>query len=278
MRARLCAFGLLVGACAPAVTAETAERAWAVCASAEGAHETRVRACSTVIAFPGTTEERRAAALVRRGVTRFELGELTRAVADLGRALRVDSANAQAYLERGGIHQARGAFELALRDFNSALALQPNLETALSRRNEALQGRTRLYQGQLERLSELLSSAPADASLLNNRCWLRVTNGDDLDQALTDCNAALLSDPASAATLDSRGLVHLKRGDYAAALTDYEAALKLEPERGHYLYGRGLTRIALGMTSEGQADLQAAEELEPGVGHLYAEYRAPGAH
>ena len=71
-------------------------------------------------------------------------------------------------------------------------------------------------------------------------------NDDDLDAALADCNAALRRPRPTTQRLDSRGLVHLKRGDFAAALADYEAALAIEPERGHFLYGRGLARLRLG--------------------------------
>jgi tetratricopeptide (TPR) repeat protein len=97
-------------------------------------------------------------------------------------------------------------------------------------------------------------------------------NNDNLDAALTDCNASLIAVPNDANVLDSRGLVFFKRGDYAASLADYEAAVQLEPERGHFLYGRGLARLALGMTAEGNADLARAEELEPGITQDYGGY------
>jgi tetratricopeptide (TPR) repeat protein len=125
---------------------------------------------------------------------------------------------------------------------------------------------------QLEELSLRLAEAPTDANLLNNRCWLRVINDVDLQLALVDCNAAILANPANAAALDSRGLVHLKRQDFAAALADYEAALAKEPQRGHFLYGRGLARLGLGRAAEGQSDLAEAERLEPGVAELYRSY------
>jgi tetratricopeptide (TPR) repeat protein len=101
---------------------------------------------------------------------------------------------------------------------------------------------------------------------------LRTVNNDDLDLALADCNASLVAAPNDANVLDSRGLVYLKRGEYAASLADYEAAFALEPERGHFLYGRGLVRIALGMHAEGNADLTRAEVLEPGIARQYQDY------
>lgn len=264
---------LAMAACAPADPAAHAEAKWAQC-DGPGFEEHRIAACSEVIDFAGTSNARRAAALVIRGSIRANMGQHARAVADFGRALRIDRANAHAYVERGLVHHSRGAVESAMRDYDSALTIEPDMRLALDRRQDAMADLAGAYASQLDQLTRALASDPDNAEILNNRCWLRVINDDDLDAALADCDAALRANPASAAALDSRGLVHFKRGEYEAAAADYEAALAVEPGRGHYLYGRGLARLRLGMTAEGQADLTAAERAEPGVTALYASYGA----
>lgn len=260
-----------LGGCLPPVNAEIAELAWERC-DGPGDSATRLSECSSVINFEGTSPERRAAALIVRGSIRSNDGDYPRALADFGRALRIDSNNAQVYFERGVLYQARGVYENAARDFDQALALDPGLRPALDRRAEIMQQMASAYLRELEALDNYLRTSPTDADLLNSRCWIRAVNNDNLDLALADCNASLLAEPNDANVHDSRGLVHLKRGDYAASLADYEAAVRLEPERGHFLYGRGLARIALGLTAEGHADLTRAEELEPGVTADYAGY------
>lgn len=265
------AFAACLGGCLPPVNADTVELAWERC-DGPGDAEYRLSQCSTVIGFEGTSPERRAAALIVRGSIRSNEGQYTRALADFGRALRIDANNAQVYVERGIVHQARGAYEVAVRDFDLALSLQPGLQPALDRRAQALEQSVARYREEIVQLDAWLQESPADANLLNERCWLRTVNNDSLDVALADCNASLAAVPGDANVHDSRGLVHYKRGDFAASLTDYEAALALEPERGHFLYGRGLARIALGMSAEGEADLAHAEELEPGVTRAYATY------
>jgi tetratricopeptide (TPR) repeat protein len=260
-----------LAACIPPVSADSVELAWER-SDGGGAPEYRVSQCSTVISFEGTAPDRRAAALIIRGSIRSNAGQHARALADFGRALRIDANNAQVYLERGIIHQARGAFDVAARDFDRALALQPGLQPALDHRAELLQQRVTAYRESLETLNQRLVRSPTDANLLNARCWLRTVNNDNLDAALADCNASLSALPNDANVHDSRGLVYFKRGDYAASLADYEAATQLEPERGHFLYGRGLARLGLGRTAEGNADLTRAEELEPGVTRQYQDY------
>lgn len=260
-----------LAACIPPLNADTADLAWERC-NGTGQVEYRLTQCSVVIGFAGTTPERRASALIARGTLRAAQSQYARALADFGRALRLDRDNPEIYLQRGLVHQATGAFDFAVRDFDRALALQPGMTAALDSRAAALQQRVTSFQQELTILNQRLNEAPRDADLLNSRCWLRVINDDNLDAALADCNASLAARPNDANVLDSRGLVQFKRGDYAAALTDYENAVRLEPENGHFLYGRGLTRIALGMNAEGAADQRRAEQLEPGIGQQYQGY------
>lgn len=263
----LCAV-LALAACIPANGAPHTEAQWRSCQTGV-LQPDRIASCSAVAADEHADPRRRAMALVQRGILRRDIGQYGRAVADFGRALRIDPSYAEAYVERGLVHGDRGFFDVAVRDFDAALAIDPTLSRALEEREAALSGRTDEFIDQLQLLDDALSRDPINASLLNNRCWLRVINDDDLDAALADCNAAVRIDPRSAAALDSRGLVHLKRGEFALAIADYDAALALEPGRGHYLYGRGIARLRLGQT-EGQADLAAGEAAEPGIGGTYA--------
>ena len=94
---------------------------------------------------------------------------------------------------------------------------------------------------------------------------LRAGWGQQLDLALADCQAALKTDPASAAFLDSRGLVNLRLGKLDAAVADYDAALKTSPRLATSLYGRGLAKLKKGDGSGGRADLAAARALHPDV-------------
>jgi tetratricopeptide (TPR) repeat protein len=92
-----------------------------------------------------------------------------------------------------------------------------------------------------------------------------------LDQALADCNESLrLSrDPY---TLDSRGLVYLKLGQFDPAIADYTAVLKEVPNFADSLYGRGLAKRKKGDATGGQADVAAAKALRPDVAEEFAKY------
>jgi tetratricopeptide (TPR) repeat protein len=64
----------------------------------------------------------------------------------------------------------------------------------------------------------------------SGRCWTRAILGA-LQAALEDCNKALMSEPDSAGTYDSHGLIHLKMGRLGAAIDDCNSALRLDPSR-----------------------------------------------
>jgi tetratricopeptide (TPR) repeat protein len=270
-RLALIGAAFVLSGCLPPVTADTVKTAWERC-NGEGAAEYRVAQCSIVINFAETAPDRRAAALIERGKIRAEQSQFARAMADYGRALRINNRNAQVYAARALLHQARGAYDVALRDFDRALAIDPTLPAAITGRTETLANRVTQFEEDLASITEALQQTPTDSALLNQRCWIRTINNDDLDAALADCNAAILSQPTNAAALDSRGLVHLKRGDYAASIADYEAALAIEPTRGHYMFGRGAARIRMGLVAEGHADIAEAERLEPGITANYLSY------
>lgn len=263
----------LAAACAPTDPASRLGQQIAVCeGDGVGLPQQRLEACSAVIAASGDDPARRASALVDRGVIRAEMAEDARAVADFGRALRIDPGLARALLERGQVHASREAFDHAIRDYDAALALQPNSQQAWELREAAVYGRSEGQLDELDLLTRALAENPNEPGLWNNRCWVRALSGEELEYALADCNEALRLDPDNAAALDSRALVHFKRGDFDAAIADYNAALAVDPGRGHYLYGRGLARRGKGEVAAGQADMAAGERAQPGVAGLYQSY------
>ncbi len=115
-------------------------------------------------------------------------------------------------------------------------------------------------------LNDAILLAPGSAPLLTNRCRVRAATNRELNVALVDCNAALQSTPNAPHALDSRALVHLRRGDFDAALLDYDAALRAAPELASSLYGRGVVHARLGNAAASQADIAAAIDHDEHVG------------
>jgi hypothetical protein len=141
-----------------------------------------------------------------------------------------------ALYRRGQVYASKGAYELAIKDFDSSLRLNPK-----------------------------------DVEALNNRCWTRSVTGD-LRAALKDCNEALRLRPNFVDALDSRGLVNLKSGLTKNAIADFDAALKINPRLTSSLYGRGIAKQRNGAVSEGDLDIANAKAMDPNIAKEYADY------
>ena len=81
---------------------------------------------------------------------------------DLARAIQLAPDHAAAYNQRGMIYAARGEADLALADFNAAIARQPGLTNAYLNRANIL-----VALGKLEPLPQPIAHGPWS----NNRTW-----------------------------------------------------------------------------------------------------------
>jgi len=144
--------------------------------------------------------------------------------------------DASALYRRGQVYASKGAYNLAIKDFDSSIRLNPK-----------------------------------DVEAFNNRCWARTVIGD-LKAALKDCNEALRLRPNFVDALDSRGLVNLKSGQTKNAIADFDAALRINPRLTSSLYGRGLAKQRSGAVSEGELDITNAKAMDPNIAKEFASY------
>ncbi|SFN52461.1 Tetratricopeptide repeat-containing protein [Bradyrhizobium sp. Rc3b] len=149
-------------------------------------------------------------------------------------AANPDDVNA--LYRRGQVYASKGAYNLAIKDFDDTLRINTK-----------------------------------DVEALNNRCWTRTVVGD-LQGALKDCNEALRLRPNFVDALDSRGLVNLKSGAVKNAIADFDAALRINPRLTSSLYGRGLAKQRNGSAQEGALDIANAKAMDPNIVQEFASY------
>jgi tetratricopeptide (TPR) repeat protein/predicted aspartyl protease len=211
-----------------------------------------------------------------RGMAYWHKGNAEQALADFDQAIRLSPDNADALVARAGLHASHDA---------PAAEVAPDLEAAsriLPKQADIHLHIAHLYESvrqpaaAVTEYSKWIDSHPRDniamPGALNGRCWNRALSGEELEQALGDCNTALKLKPDTASYLDSRGLVQLRRKNYDAAIADYDAALRLQPKTAWSLYGRGLAKLHKGLSSEGQADIAAAALVQPKMAERAASY------
>jgi lipoprotein NlpI len=149
-------------------------------------------------------------------------------------AANPDDVNA--LYRRGQVYASKGAYNLAIKDFDETLRINAK-----------------------------------DVEALNNRCWTRTVVGD-LQGALKDCNEALRLRPNFVDALDSRGLVNLKSGAVKNAIADFDAALKINPRLTSSLFGRGIAKQRNGSAQEGALDIANAKAMDPNIVQEFASY------
>lgn len=201
----------------------------------------------------------RAAALV-------ELDRLDGALATANAGIELVPDLPEGYVHRAAVHVARKDVTLAKADLAKALTLDEAFVPALNFLAD-LTYRDGQIETALGYYDRILAVQPDNAGTLNNRCYLAAELGR-LDAAMKDCEASIAAG-ANGVNLDSRGFVHLKRGDYIAARADFDAALAHDAKMPSSLYGRGIALLRLGQTSEGQADIAAAIALDADIAAFY---------
>jgi formylglycine-generating enzyme required for sulfatase activity/regulator of sirC expression with transglutaminase-like and TPR domain len=193
-----------------------------------------------------------------------------RAISDLDEAIRLNPRSDSAFIFRGNVYSAQHNYARAISDLDEAIRLNPRSDSAFIFRGNVYSAQHN-YARAISDLDEAIRLNPRSAVAFNNRCWTRAVWGRQLDQALADCNLSL-SMHNSPATIDSRGLVHLRRGEFEEAIVDYDTAVRGDANSVSSLYGRGVARLRLGLTAEGQADIAAARARDANIVAEFAGY------
>ena len=187
--ARGLAAALLLIAAGAAQGQADAER----CAAIAGNPDLAIQHCTRAIESGKLSGEPLARLHYRRGTGWAAKGIYDRAIADYDTAIRLDPKFADAFYNRGNAWSNKGESDRAIADYNAAIGVSP-------RETSAYIGRA-----------------------------VELTVKGDYGRAIADYDAAIALDAKSAMTFLGRGRTRFYSGDFARAAADLEQALKLEP-------------------------------------------------
>lgn len=165
-------------------------------------------------------------AVMRRGNCYYEKHDLERAIADYDQALRLDSKNAAAYVNRANVLDARGDTGEATKDYNEALRLNPR-----------------------------------DAYAYVNRGSLLMELGD-FTAALADYAKTLAINPHEEVAHIGRAKIHLMRCQREEALKDAEAAVAIAPRQASVYQCRADVYMEFRRYTEAEADIKKAVRMK----------------
>ncbi|MGD8594669.1 MAG: tetratricopeptide repeat protein [Gammaproteobacteria bacterium] len=185
---------------------------------------------------------------VVRSWAHAENGQSQQALEDVAAAIQLDPQNALAYNNRAYVHELLNNTENAQQDYQQACTLgyQPACETVVKlkqvieqQRQAAMQATIKEltdksyqqfqqqdWQGVVATATELLELDPENTVALVNRAgaYAELSN---YQQALDDCNTALIVDPNMGVAYNNKGYVLELMGELKKAVMEYETACVL---------------------------------------------------
>ena len=135
--------------------------------------------------------------------------------------------NHRAYNNRGMAHRNNGNYDLAIQDFDQAIALRPAYAQAYNSRGFVYSYRAN-YDLAISDLNKAIELEPGYAEAYNNR-GISYGRKGELDRAIGDFNMAIKLNSRDARAYSNRGLAYLAKGDYKRAIRDFDQAIAINP-------------------------------------------------
>ena len=200
---------------------------------------------------------------LQRGSQQLLDGRPDLAVEDFDKALALVPQFVYALNDRAVARMALGDVDAALADLNEAVRLDPRNGLALGNRGLARAGKKDL-KGAIEDETAAIALYPFPSPMLLNRGIHRLAAGD-LDGAMADAEEGLKRDPGAARGHTLRGGVLSTRKQWADAIVAYEKALAIDPKQAEAMAGRGVARLTLGDRAGARRDFDESLRLQPSL-------------
>jgi tetratricopeptide (TPR) repeat protein len=246
-------------AASSAASAQTADPS--LCDSIAATSSQRIASCSARIAAPQGTPQDFAYALAERAWAYEDQGQHDVAMKDIEEALRIDPGSAKAFRVRGELRRRAGALDLALADFTKAIEIDPTLARAFDGRGNTFNGK-RQFDRAIEDYNESIRLDPTRSISWSNRGTAFYFKRE-YNRAIAEYDEAIRLDPKNAKAFTNRGAALKKIGQNDRAIADDSEAIRLDPTDPTFFDNRGLSYNHNGDYDLAIADFDAAIRIKP---------------
>ena len=185
------------------------------------------------------------------------------AIRDYDSAIQLAPNDVDSYINRGNFYCKHGNQDLAIKDYDKVLELDSNNVEAYIGRGNAYTNTGHLAQRDLIKAIEL-NPNNFKAYMARSIIYLKIGQNN---LALEDANKAVELNPDNPAVYNNRGLLYNNLKQYDSALQDYNKALELDPKNFSAYKGRAM------IYCEMQEYERAIEELNKCI-EIYPELNA----
>lgn len=177
------------------------------------------------------------------GTTLLEGGNPKEALAEFNRALVFMPTSAKLHTNKGTAEILLGDEKSAEESFDKALSYAPSSPAALNGK-ALIMLHKKEYESALILLVKASKFAPADRAIMFNKALSFEGTGllEDADKTLT---LILEENPKDAEVRNARGIVRMKRKQYALARDDFTCAIALSPATGIFYYNKAILQQRL---------------------------------
>jgi len=218
-----------------------------------------------------------------RGLSYYELGNLSQAIADLTESIKMQPQNADLYVQRGEVYFFNDNYDLAVKDMKEAHSLRPdvyqnNPEDWFTRWTATV---SRSENDKItEALSRMIKYNPNVSNFYTSRAIYHIRTGR-FEKAIEDYTSVIEIEPENVDVLARRGgLGYRFIREYKKALADCNDAINMDPDASLPYYFRALIFIDMKNYDKAKKDLKKASALntdwdEPytKLGDLYMEIK-----
>jgi tetratricopeptide (TPR) repeat protein len=137
----------------------------------------QILGCSSLIKSSVNDPKVLASAYNNRGNAFTSEGRYDLAIRDYDQSIKLDPRFAKPFNNRGVAHQKRGEYDYAIDDFDAAISVEPTYANAFANRAETYQKKGD-FPHALKDFDEAIRLKPTSAALWNERCWTRAIVGN----------------------------------------------------------------------------------------------------
>jgi len=176
-----------------------------------------------------TKAEKSAVAYYQRGIAYYDLKLFDLAIRDYTSAIRMKSDYYQAYNNRAVAYEETGQPDLAIRDYDQSVSLKPQCKV-LANRGVLYLGKEMRDKAE-EDFRRAVQQDPKCADAYNGFGMLHFLEGQN-QSALENFTRTIKLNPIHASAFFNRGYVYLRRGEKDRAVTDFRDACRLKNQNG----------------------------------------------
>jgi tetratricopeptide (TPR) repeat protein len=194
--------------------------------------------------------------------TYFALKDFAAGERTLRAAIDADPSNLQPYGMLGQLYVSQKKLDQALKEYSALASRQSKPVGALTMTGIIHQTRGDLSAAK-KQYEAALAIDPNAAVAANNLAWLYAESGENLDIALQLAQSATAAAPDVPEVMDTLGWVHYRRNDFLRAIPFFERSVEKAPDNASYRYHLGLAYLKSGDESSGRAALKRALSASP---------------